>query len=81
MAAQFKNRARQLGDDKTFARNALRAQTSLTEIEDYNLLLAGLKEFEEVLKAMKIVEGKGLRVVLSMHFGRLWNQELAESWT
>ena len=58
MAAQFKDSARQLGEDETLTRNALRAQTSLTEIGDYNLLLAGLKEFEEGLKARKSLDGK-----------------------
>ena len=46
------------GMEETLARDALCEQTSLTEVGDYNLLLTGLKEFEEVLKARKSVEGK-----------------------
>ena len=58
LAAQFKDQTRLVGMEETLARDALREQTSLTEVGDYNLLLTGLKEFEEVLKARKSVEGK-----------------------
>ena len=58
LAAQFFDQATLLGMEETLARDALREQTSLTEVGDYNLLLAGLKEFQEVLKARKSVEGK-----------------------
>ena len=36
-------------------------QTAETEIGDYNLILRGLNDFQEILKTMKSLEGKRLQ--------------------
>ena len=36
----------------------LREHTALTEIGEYNLILQGLKEFQDVLKAKNALDGK-----------------------
>ena len=51
------------------AQDALREQTTLTEMGDYNLILQGLKELRDVLKAKHALDGK--RPQSSLEFA-LW---------
>ena len=56
--SQLKERARILGLEEDSAKDANRVQTAETEIGDYNLILGGLSEFQEILKTTKSLEGK-----------------------
>ena len=58
LISQLKERARLLGLGEDSAKDANRVQTAETEIGDYNLILGGLSEFQEILKTTKILEGK-----------------------
>ena len=69
LRSQFHEEAKQLGATEEAEKDALREQTALTEIGDYNLILQGLKEFQDVLKAKNALDGK--RPQSSLEFA-LW---------
>ena len=56
MTTQLRERARLLTIEEETAIDARRQQISVTEVGDYNLILGGLNEFQEVLKARKKIE-------------------------
>jgi len=54
----LRERARLLTIEEETAKDARRHQISMTEVGDYNLILGGLNEVQEVSKARKTLEGK-----------------------
>ena len=56
--SQLKERARIFGLEEDTAKDANRVQTAETEIGDYNLILGGLSEFQEILKTREYLEWK-----------------------
>jgi hypothetical protein len=68
MTTQLRERARLLTIEEETATDARRHQISVTEVGDYNLILGGLNEFQEVLKARKTLEGKRPQSALEYAF-------------
>jgi len=66
LRTRFHEEAKRLGVNEEAAKDALREQTALTEIGDYNLILQCLKEFQDDLKAKNALDGK--RPLSSLEF-------------
>jgi len=68
LSSQLREQARLLAIEEERATDAKKEQMSVTEVGDYNLIIGGLNEFQEVLNSRKTLQGKRPQSALEYAF-------------